>query len=118
MHPGVVEQLTADRKRQNIVVQRKALFRALAIVGCVLLALVGALVLAGWEVSVLHGEVAAERRKVSMHFSMIFDQTFPNHKNIKKILMETPNLWVRCHRRFFPENNGPHILGSPQSEEH
>lgn len=62
MHPGVLEQLTAERKRQNIVVQRTALLQAIAIVGCIVLLLFGALFVMGWEVSVLRSEQAAENR--------------------------------------------------------
>ena len=29
------------------------------------------------------------------------------------IFLEAPNLWVRCSRLFFVQQNGPHISGSP-----
>ena len=62
MHPGVLEQLQEERKHQRIVVQRQALLRAIGVVAVLLFTLVGALFLAGWEVSLLRGEQAAERR--------------------------------------------------------
>ena len=62
MHPGVIEQLQAERKHQRIVVQRQALLRAIGVVAAILLVLGGALIVAGWEVSILRAEQAAERR--------------------------------------------------------
>ena len=73
MHNSVVTQLVGDRKRQHVVIQRRALFKALSAVACVLVTLVGGLALAGWEVQVLHSTQAADRRSATgiMHHNSV-----------------------------------------------
>ena len=62
MHSQLVSQLTGDRKKQSLVVQRRAVLQVLGALGCMLAVLVGSFVFAGWEIHILHSAQAAERQ--------------------------------------------------------